>query len=316
MNSGICLPNMNITMSLRREPRVMIVTKRQICFGRPSSEALLDFIPLEGVLSVAISKQSRRGFWVRSLSKYISSSPKPSTAVTVAQTGDGENINAGHYVDHQRTNGGGTPKFSARSGSFAASSVSTVLASSLPLSPPNSELPVRSNLAPSCDANTPNSTSQRYCCHREDDDSAREEALPALPAQTSPAKSRWAMVRGHTKQTKTPAFAEVVDKAHGPWCSLNEDEGNEKSKAGTVIVKTSREGHNAGRTYQIRAETLERAEDMVKTLNKCVDASIMDHSATWVKRWQRKTKIFYDSDPTQMVVAVLILSAFLLSMIR
>jgi hypothetical protein len=108
----------------------------------------------------------------------------------------------------------------------------------------------------------------------------------------------------------------VVDKAHGPWHSLNEDEGNEKRKAGLVIVKTSREGHNAGRTYQIRAESLERAEDMVKTLNKCVDASIMDQSATWVKRWQRKTKIFYDSDPTQMVVAVLILSAFLLSMIR
>ena len=295
-------------MSLRREPRVMIVTKRQICFGRPSSEALLDFIPLEGVLSVAISKQSRRGFWVRSLSKYISSSPKPSTAVTVAQTGDGENINAGHHVDHQRTNGGSTHKFSARQGSFAASSVSPVLASSLTASLPNSELPVRSNLAPSCDANTPNSTSQRYCCHREDDDSAREEPKPA--------KSRWAIIRGHTKQTKTPAFAEVVDKAHGPWHSLNEDEGNEKRKAGLVIVKTSREGHNAGRTYQIRAESLERAEDMVKTLNKCVDASIMDQSATWVKRWQRKTKILYDSDPMQMVVAVLILSAFLLSMIR
>ena len=306
MNSGICLPNMNITMSLRREPRVMIVTKRQICFGRPSSEALLDFIPLEEVLSVAISKQSRRGFLVRSLSKYISSSPKPSTAVTVAQTGDGENINAGHHVDHQRTNGGSTHKFSARQGSFAASSVSPVLASSLTASLPNSELPVRSNFAPSCDASTPNSTSQSFC--GEGDDPAREEPKPA--------KSRWAIIRGHTKQTKTPAFAEVVDKAHGPWHSLNEDEGNEKRKAGLVIVKTSREGHNAGRTYQIRAESLERAEDMVKTLNKCVDASIMDQSATWVKRWQRKTKIFYDSDPTQMVVAVLILSAFLLSMIR
>jgi hypothetical protein len=303
---GICLPNMNGAMPLRREPRVMIVTKRQICFGRPGSEALLDFIPLEGVLSVAISKQSRRGFLVRSLSKYISSSPKPSTAVTVAQTGDGENINADHHVDHQRTNGRSTPKFSARQGSFAASSVSTVLASSLPLSPPTSELPVRSNFPPSCDASTPNSTSQRSCC--EEDDPAREEPKPA--------KSRWAMVRGHTKQTKTPTFAEVVDKARDPWRSLNEDEGNDKSKAGTVIVKTSREGHNAGRTYQIRAETLERAEDMIKTLNKCVDASIMDQSATWVKRWQRKTKIFYDSDPTQMVVAFLILSAFLLSMIR
>jgi len=252
---------MNSAVPLRREPRVMMVTKRQICFGRPGSAVLLDFIPLEGVLSVAISKQSRRGFLVdllaksktgmRSFSKYISSSPKP----TGAQTGDGENINADHHVDHQRTNERSDLKFSARQGSIAAS--------------------------------TPNSTSQRSCS-KEDD-----------PAQTN-----------------TPAFAEVVDKAHGPWSSLYEDEGNEKRKAGIVIVKTSREGHNAGRTYQIRAETLERAEDLVKTLNKCVDASIMDQSATWVTRWQRKTKIFYDSDPMQMVVAVLILSAFLLSMIR
>jgi hypothetical protein len=38
--------------------------------------------------------------------------------------------------------------------------------------------------------------------------------------EPKPAKSRWAMVREHTKKTKAPAFADVVCKSHGPWHSF------------------------------------------------------------------------------------------------
>ena len=51
--------------------------------------------------------------------------------------------------------------------------------------------------------------------HQEGEPAAR---VPAISwEEPKPAKSRWAMVREQTKKTKTPAFAEVVDKSHGPW---------------------------------------------------------------------------------------------------
>ena len=191
----------------------MVVTKQKICFARPDSQALLDYIPLEGILNVALSKQNRVSMF-GSLSKSIKSMIRAPAAESQEQ-GDDRSLShhAPHATHEDHVGGGGSPKYSARRGNL---------------------------------------------------DAGDEDSLNAC----------------------------------------------------IVIVKTEREGHNAGRTYQIRAKTMERAEEIVKTLKKCVDEALEDEGDMWVTRYQRKAKALYDSDAVQMGVALLIVSAFLLSIVR
>ena len=211
----------------------MVVTKEKICFAKPGSSTLLDYIPLEGILNVALSKQNRVGL-MRSLSTSIRSLVIPPSPGT--ESGQSFNSSpaphapdphdpAPHAPYDDAIGRGGNPKFSVRKGS------------------------------------------------------------PHIPSHSP-------------------------DDFH-----LDGDHADSRD-ACVIIVKTEREGHNAGRTYQIRAQTLERAQELVKTLNKCVDEALDDEGDTWVTRYQRKAKAFYDSDMMQMAIALLIVSAFLLSIVR
>jgi len=205
----------------------MVVTKEKVCFGKPGSSVLLDYIPLEGILNVALSKQNRVGL-MRSMSKSIRSMIVPAAESPKAGDQESDSFPAphAHHASPVHDVGRvGNPKFSVRKG-------------------------------------------------------------------------------GHHVPTHSP------NEFH-----LDGDDEDSRN-ACIVIVKTEREGHNAGRTYQIRAKTLERAEEMVKTLNKCVDEALVDEGDTWVTRYQRKAKAFYDSDTMQMAIALLIVSAFLLSIVR
>ena len=96
----------------------------------------------------------------------------------------------------------------------------------------------------------------------------------------------------------------------------NPADGDGPRTGAGFIIKTQREGHNAGRTYQIRVQTIEHAEEVVKQLNKSVDDALSSPGDWHLIKLQRKAKVFYESDACQMFVALLIVSAFLSSIVR
>ena len=179
------------------ETRLMYVTKQNACFGKPGSNNQTDYIPLEEMIHVAMSKEHRVGT-LRSLQKSFSKSFR--------STGDG----------------------------------------SVPTTPDNVD----------------------------------NRAKSVFPA-------------GEEKR---------------------EDESEVRKRLSyVVLVKTARDGHNAGRTYQLRAATLEHGQDMVKQLNKAMDDALTKPGDGIMAKLKRKTKTFYEGDTVQMFVAVLIVTAFICS---
>ena len=82
------------------------------------------------------------------------------------------------------------------------------------------------------------------------------------------------------------------------------------------VIQTVREGFNAGRCCRFRTETEEQAIDLVDKIRKCSDEAIgrnLGHGS--VAFYQRRTKIFYNSDEVQLIVATLIVFAFTLSIL-
>lgn len=92
-----------------------------------------------------------------------------------------------------------------------------------------------------------------------------------------------------------------------------DDSGEYKRQSYIVLVKTARDGHNAGRTYQLRVRTLEHGQDMVKQLNKVIDDALTKPGDGILAKTRRKAKAFYEGDTVQMFVAFLIVTAFICS---
>eukprot|EP00961_Rhodomonas_salina_P244549 3305134-Rhodomonas_salina.2 len=88
--------------------------------------------------------------------------------------------------------------------------------------------------------------------------------------------------------------------------------------AATFGVRTSLDGHNAGRTYEFRAES---KESCIQWLQQIEEASRLAKwnagtSVPFLEKARNTTKKCYDSFPIQIIIAILILFNFALACIR
>lgn len=89
----------------------------------------------------------------------------------------------------------------------------------------------------------------------------------------------------------------------------------EKTKRVTCTIRTIRGGHNAGKAYSIRCNSVQHAQDMIKQLENLVAEALTDPSDTCATRMRRQVQAMYESDAAQMVVALLIVGAFVNSIV-
>ena len=89
----------------------------------------------------------------------------------------------------------------------------------------------------------------------------------------------------------------------------------EKTKRMTCTIRTIRGGHNAGKAYSIRCNSVQHAQDMIKQLEILVAEALTDPSDTCGTRMRRQVQVMYESDSAQMVIALLIVGAFVNSIV-